>query len=141
MEALDSNSVGQIVETWQAFKARSGFGYVIRSEEEYSRAMQFLDALADDGALKKDHAHHEMFVLTSDIVQEYDRRTAPLDDVSGVEVLRFLMDQHDLRQSDFADEIGSQGVVSEILNGRRELNKSHILALSKRFAVSPSVFF
>lgn len=37
-------------------------------------------------------------------------------------------------------EIGSQGVVSEILNGKRELNVRQIRALADRFHVSPSVF-
>ena len=141
METLTSNSVGQIAETWQAFRASLGFGRVIRSEEEYARAISLLDALVDEGALKEDHVDHDLLMFAADIVEEYDQRTFPLPDVSGIEVLRFLMKQHSLKQSDLAEEIGSQGVVSEILRGRRELNKSHILALSKRFSVSPAVFF
>jgi HTH-type transcriptional regulator/antitoxin HigA len=50
------------------------------------------------------------------------------------------MEQHDLRQSDLRKEIGSQGVVSEILSGNRELNTRQIRALAKRFSVSPAVF-
>jgi len=50
------------------------------------------------------------------------------------------MEEHSLNQSDLA-EIGSQGVISEILRGKRELNTRQIRALAKRFAVSPSVFF
>jgi len=37
-------------------------------------------------------------------------------------------------------EIGSQGVVSEILNGKRELNVRQIRELANRFHVSPAVF-
>ena len=54
-------------------------------------------------------------------------------------MLRFFMEEHDLTQSDLS-EVGSQGVVSEILNGRRELNVRQIRALAKRFRVSPAVF-
>jgi len=54
-------------------------------------------------------------------------------------LLRFFMEEHNLSQSDLA-EVGSQGVVSEILNGKRGLNVRQIRALSKRFGVSPSVF-
>lgn len=61
------------------------------------------------------------------------------EDVSGGEALHFLMEAHGLRQSDLP-EIGSQGVVSEIINGKRELNVRQIRALAKRFAVSPAVF-
>jgi HTH-type transcriptional regulator/antitoxin HigA len=46
---------------------------------------------------------------------------------------------HNLKQTDLT-EIGSQGVVSEILNGKRELNIRQIKLLSKRFSASPSVF-
>ena len=48
--------------------------------------------------------------------------------------------RHDLTQSDLP-EVGSQGVVSEILGGKRTLNVRQIRALSGRFGVSPAVFF
>jgi HTH-type transcriptional regulator/antitoxin HigA len=59
---------------------------------------------------------------------------------SSPELLRYLMAEHELTQSDLP-ELGSQGVVSEILNGKRELNARQIAALAKRFGVSPAVFF
>ncbi len=49
------------------------------------------------------------------------------------------MDQHGLKQSDLP-EVGSQGVVSEILNGGRELNVRQIKALSSRFGVPAAAF-
>ena len=54
-------------------------------------------------------------------------------------MLRFLMEEHGLTQADLL-EVGSQGVVSEILRGKRELNVRQIRALAKRFHVSPAVF-
>ncbi len=59
---------------------------------------------------------------------------------TGVDALRFLMEQHHLTQAQ-VPEIGSQGVVSEILKGRRELNVRQIRALAARFGVAASVFF
>ncbi len=58
-----------------------------------------------------------------------------------MEVLQELMAANNLRQKDLAKQIGSESVVSEILSGKRELNKRHIENLSKRFKVSPEVFF
>lgn len=77
------------------------------------------------------------------LVEEYEKKafSANLDDVSGAETLEFLMEQHALKQSDLAKELGSQSVVSEILSGKRRLNSHQIIALSKRFGVSPSAFF
>ena len=49
------------------------------------------------------------------------------------------MDQHELKQSDLP-EIGSQGVVSEILTGKRELNVRQVRALAQRFSVSAATF-
>jgi len=58
----------------------------------------------------------------------------------GVTALRFLMDEHGLTQSDFKQEIGSQGVASEILSGHRKLNLKHIKKLAERFKLSPEMF-
>lgn len=58
---------------------------------------------------------------------------------TGVQALKFLMEQHGLRQSDLSD-IGSQGVVSEILAGKRELNLRQVRALAERFGVSTATF-
>ena len=54
-------------------------------------------------------------------------------------VLRVIMDERGLTQSDLP-ELGSQGVVSELLNGKREFNLRHVRALSHRFGV-PVRFF
>jgi HTH-type transcriptional regulator/antitoxin HigA len=62
-----------------------------------------------------------------------------LADASGLEVLKYLMEEHDLTQSDLP-EIGSQGVVSEVLRGKRELNVHQIKKLAARFHVSPAAF-
>jgi HTH-type transcriptional regulator/antitoxin HigA len=42
---------------------------------------------------------------------------------------------------EMAREMGGESVVSEILSGKRKMNLSHIAALSRRFHVSPAVFF
>jgi HTH-type transcriptional regulator/antitoxin HigA len=49
------------------------------------------------------------------------------------------MEEHGLRQSDLF-EIGSQGVVSEIISGKRQLNVRQLKLLGERFKVSPAVF-
>lgn len=59
---------------------------------------------------------------------------------SGAAILEYLMAEHALPQAELP-EIGSQGVVSEILHGKRELNVRQLRALAQRFGVSPAVFF
>ncbi len=63
-----------------------------------------------------------------------------MPDLPPNEMLRFLMQAHGLSQKSLP-EIGSQGVVSEILSGKRKLNARQISALASRFNVPESVFF
>ncbi len=58
-----------------------------------------------------------------------------------LEALKFLLDQHSLLQKDLAGVFGTPSIVSEVLSGKRELNKDHIKRLSRRFHVSPELFF
>jgi HTH-type transcriptional regulator/antitoxin HigA len=58
-----------------------------------------------------------------------------------VEVLRFLIEQHGLKQKDLAEVFGTRSIVSEVLSGKRKLNREHIERLSQKFHVSPEVFF
>jgi HTH-type transcriptional regulator/antitoxin HigA len=74
------------------------------------------------------------------MVESYEDEHYAVPDSCPVEVLKFLMEQHGLTQSELP-EVGSQGVVSEILRGRRRLNARQIEALSHRFNISPAVFF
>ena len=69
----------------------------------------------------------------------YESEFQPLPQTNGVDALKFLMEQHKLKQADLC-EIGSQGVVSEILTGKRELNLRQVRALSERFGVSADTF-
>ena len=73
------------------------------------------------------------------VVHAWEEQNDPMPKLEGVDALRFLMEEHDLAQSDLP-EVGSQGVVSEILGGKRALNVRQIRALSERFGVSPAVF-
>ena len=74
-------------------------------------------------------------------VEAYEDEHYAIRAASPVEVLVHLMEANNLKQKDLAPLLGSESVVSEVLRGKRELNKHHIERLSKRFGVSPAVFF
>ncbi len=78
--------------------------------------------------------------VLGNLIQEFESRMYPREKVSGHEMLGYLMERHSLNQTDLAEELGGQSVVSQILHGKRELNLRQIRALSKRFNVSPEVF-
>lgn len=69
---------------------------------------------------------------------EFNARVSSIP--SGVALLRTLMDQYQLTQSDFENEIGKKSLVSRILNGQRTLTLDHMRALAKRFGVPVSAF-
>jgi len=115
-------------------------GLAIRSEEDYKRAVERLDQLLDEVGDDERHPLFEFLEVLGTLIESYEQDHVKIPDVTGREVLKFLMEEHDLTQRDLP-EVGSQGVVSEILRGTRELNARQIKALSKRFRVSPAVFF
>ncbi len=111
----------------------------LRSKADYANAVKALNELLDAGAADERCALAGLVGTLGNLIADYDTQHFPIAATTGVETLRFLMKQHGMRQSDLSD-IGSQGVVSEILNGHRELNARQIRALAKRFAVNPATF-
>lgn len=111
----------------------------IRNEEDYDRAIEQMNELIDIVGTDEDHPMYEFLDTLGTLIHAYEEGNYPMPSVSGAEVLRYLMEEHGLRQADLP-EVGSQGVVSEILNGKRELNVRQIRELAKRFHVSPAVF-
>lgn len=111
----------------------------IRTKKEYERAVGLLDAILDEIGEDEKHPMAELADAIGVFVERYEAEHSPIPAGKPAEVLRFLMAEHGLRQSDFAD-IGSQGVISELLAGKRELNTRQIRKLTKRFGVSPAVF-
>jgi HTH-type transcriptional regulator/antitoxin HigA len=111
----------------------------IRNEHEYDVAVERLNHLLDEVGTDEQHPLYTLLDTLGTLIHAYEEQHQPMPESSGVDVLRFLMGEHGLTQSDLP-EIGSQGVVSDILRGKRELNVRQIRALAKRFQVSPAVF-
>ena len=111
----------------------------IRNEREYDLAVERLNRLLDEVGTDEQHPLYTLLDTLGTLIHAYEEEHHPIPECSGADVLRFLMEEHGLTQSDLP-EIGSQGVVSEILRGKRELNVRQIRALATRFHVSPAVF-
>ncbi len=111
----------------------------IRSKHQYRLVVKVMEFLADAVNDDPDHPLVGLLEILEVLIEDYDRLHHQLPPVSGVEVWRALMQEHGLRQGDFP-EIGSQGVVSEILSGKRRLNKRHADLLARRFSVPETLF-
>lgn len=73
------------------------------------------------------------------MIGEYETDHFILLNAEPIEVIKYLMLENNLTQK-VLTTLGSQGVVSEILNGKRELNVRQIKALAEKFKISPSAF-
>jgi len=111
----------------------------IRNEREYDSAVKRLNDLLDEIGDDERHPLYSLLDTLGTLIHVYEEQHHSMPDCEGVEALQYLMDEHELAQTDMP-EIGSQGVVSEILSGKRQLNTRQIRALAKRFRVSPAVF-
>jgi HTH-type transcriptional regulator / antitoxin HigA len=104
--------------------------------KSYVKALLEIERLDRPTGEQRDYAN----VLAA-LIEKYERDRFPDADALPVAVLSELIDANNLRQKDLASIFGGESAVPEVLSGKRELNRRHIEKLSKRFAVSPAVFF
>jgi len=111
----------------------------ITSERQHREYLSVLVKLASkENPTDEQEKYAEVLMA---LIEAYEEEHHSVPDASPVDVLRTLMDANDLRQKDLASIFGSESIVSEVLHRKRGLNKAHIEKLSKRFNISPAVFF
>lgn len=113
---------------------------VIENEQENEAYTEILYAL-DRRSESLSPAEKEIAELLTLLIEDFEEKRYRLPRAKPLEVLSFLMEEHGLKQKDLVDVFGTPSIVSEVLNGKRDLNKDHIARLSKRFHVSPELFF
>lgn len=128
----------RLLPAWERFRRISDIAPV-RDEAHYAHLTRVLEALLDLAQGDEQHPAMELVDIVGDLLADYEAAQQPMPDATGIAALKFLMQQHGLKQSELP-EVGSQGVVSEILRSKRELNVRQIRALSARFGVSPATF-
>lgn len=135
---MATNQMKAVAQEYQRLRAVVPLG-TLRTKKDYTRATDMLDAILDEIGEDEKHPLAELADALSVFVEKYEAEHVRIPQAKPSAVLKFLMQQHDLRQSDLP-EIGSQGVVSEVLSDKRVLNARQIKQLAKRFGVSPAVF-
>ena len=139
MEALmDRSVVAKITAHFEALNALVPL-HPICNESDYKKAVTALNQLLDAGGADETHPLAGLVTTIGVLIGTYEDRHNRAEVVPPIAVLRFLMEQHSLTQSDLP-EVGTQGVVSEILRGKRTLNVRQIKALSVRFDLPASIF-
>jgi HTH-type transcriptional regulator/antitoxin HigA len=104
--------------------------------ERFAEIMESLD-MAERELTREERALQS---LLARLVQYYDDRIE-LPAVSPLEMLKFLIEQQDLKQADLLSIFGSRSVASAVPSGKRELSKAHIRKFAAFFQASPELFF
>jgi HTH-type transcriptional regulator / antitoxin HigA len=128
-----------MIEVHEKYALEASSPTPIASESQHKEYLSVLDKLAHkENPTAQEEKYAEVLIT---LIEAYEEEHHAIPGASPVQVLRALMDANNLRQKDLVPIFGSESVVSEVLHKKRALNKSHIEKLSKRFHISPAVFF
>lgn len=110
--------------------------------KEYAILEKILDELIDTVRGDETHPLTDVMQIIGENLEQYDNEHFPDigHNITHIELLTFLMKSHGLKQIDLADIFGGQANVSRFLNGERDLSKSQILGLKKKFKISADFF-
>jgi len=131
-----SNILNQAIKHWSHIEP---VVHCPKSDKDFDELTELLDELLDIIGGDENHRLMSLADVLSDLIARYEEGHTQNIKASGIDALKYLMQSHHLRQSDLT-EIGSQGVISEILRRKRPLNLRQIKLLSKRFKVDSSTF-
>ena len=102
---------------------------IIRTEEEYQSALDRLNEIFD---CKKGDVHFDEAELLVILIEKYEMETEPdFKNPDPIEVLKYKMEENELRNKDLVEIIGSKSKVSEVLNRKRRLTLEMIRKISK----------
>jgi HTH-type transcriptional regulator/antitoxin HigA len=112
---------------------------VIKTEAENERVIAELEALDSLGRplSGEEEALAELLTL---LVQQFEATRYPLGRLDPVDALRELMRTRGLRQRDLIAIFGASSTVSDVLNGKRAISKSHARKLAESYQVPVSLF-
>ncbi|MBI2801881.1 MAG: transcriptional regulator [Gammaproteobacteria bacterium] len=131
-------TLNKIAPAWKAIEQATRLG-PIKNKAHYHEIVVLSDALIGEIGGNAAHPLVSLLYIVGDLIRDYDEKHYAIPDASPAGIVAFLMEQHGLRQSDLP-EIGTQGVVSEVLSGKRALNARQIKRLAERFGVAAGAF-
>lgn len=111
----------------------------IRSDKELNGAVKMVDSLLDRKKLATEE--EDYLEVLGDLIEQYESEAHPMPAVSDVEVLRQVLEAKGVSQTAVSKATAiANSTISEVLKGKRSLNRHHIGKLSKYLGVSPDVF-
>ena len=111
---------------------------VITTEDENDRALGIVESLLSEENLSPEK--EQILRLLVSLIEKFEDEHYQLAASTPHSILLHLMEERGLRQTDLVGLIGSRGVVSEVVNGKRAISKSQAKSLGEVFHVDPSLF-
>ncbi|MFK5926335.1 MAG: helix-turn-helix domain-containing protein [Desulfuromusa sp.] len=146
---MNTSTARQLESSFLSFFETAHRAIEIQTEQDYQFALDLIEHLIEKAEDKEGEPLLHMIDLVADSIEKYEdsfedmqefiRAVDALDPARSA--LRVIIDQHKLTYADLQEEIGSKSLVSQIVNGTKNLTKNHIAKLSERFKISPELFF
>jgi HTH-type transcriptional regulator/antitoxin HigA len=112
---------------------------VIETDAELERVEKIIADLLKKGETLSPE-EEKLLDLLSNLVEDYEDEHYPIPEASPNEVLKFLMEPNNLKQSDLKTIFSSSGIASEVIKGKRSISKAQAKKLAEFFNVSVAVF-
>jgi HTH-type transcriptional regulator/antitoxin HigA len=112
----------------------------IQTEEEYEIMLANINELMSRSEESLSVEENRLLETLAILVEAYEDEHYPIPEAKPNEILKMLMKEHNLKQSDLLDVFGSSGIASEVVNGKRSISKAQAKKLAERFKVSVELF-
>jgi HTH-type transcriptional regulator/antitoxin HigA len=113
---------------------------VITTETEYDQTISEINRLLRKGEANLSPEEDRLLDLLSTLAENWEEAHHRIPEAPGHRILKHYMQVRGLRQIDLQPILGSRGVTSEIVNGKRSITKEQAKRLGAFFGVSPAVF-
>ncbi len=132
-ESVNDRKYGQLLQSVQPRK--------IESKKDYERFVSLLESLLEQEEDSEISQQEGLLIeLLAVLIQDYERQHTQWPSPKPLDILIHLMEAKDIKQSDLVGIVGSSGVVSEVINGKREISKAQAHSLGKLFNMSYKLF-
>jgi HTH-type transcriptional regulator/antitoxin HigA len=112
----------------------------IETEEQNERYLQIVETLMDKGSASFSPEEHVLFDLMVTLIEDFEEKTYPMPDILPHERIKYLLEEKRLRQKDLLPIFGSEGVISDTLNGKRQVTLKTAHKLAAFFNVPTELF-
>jgi HTH-type transcriptional regulator/antitoxin HigA len=114
----------------------------IRSEKQLKAAHKMIDELTriPEGELTRGQSDYLEVLGDLTHAYEWNQMQSDLAKLSGLDVLKHLMEANEMTASDLGRCLGQRELGSKVLRGEREISKSHAKALGERFGLPAEIF-